>query len=163
MQRQTPNLRTLLVRSRFHSTPRRPKKWGSGPCKDHCANCQYMGRTSSILVTRMNKTYELHGTYDCTTSNVVYVLTCKLCKVQYVGEMQNKLLTHMAQHQFIVNHNDQYKPVACHYNSPGHCLRHMSMAIIRHDEQWSTTQRKTTERAVIVLYQSAIPFGLNVL
>jgi hypothetical protein len=162
-QRQTPNLRSLLVRSRFRSTPKRPRKWGCGPCKDHCMNCQYMERTSSILVTRTNKTYELHGTYDCTTSNVVYVITCKLCKVQYVGETQNKLLTRMAQHRFTINHDDQYKPVACHFNSPGHSLRHMSVAIIRHDEQWSMTQRKTTERAVIELFQSAIPFGLNIL
>jgi hypothetical protein len=39
----------------------------------------------------------------------------------------------------------------------------MTVAIIRHNEQWTNTQRKTTERAVIELFQCASPFGLNVL
>jgi hypothetical protein len=162
-QRQPPNLRSLLVRSRFNSTPKRSRPWGNSPCKDTCKNCQFMERTDSIIVTRTGKTYKLYGSYDCTTSNVVYVITCKLCKVQYIGETGNKLLTRMAQHRFTINHDDQFKPVARHFNSQSHNLRHLSVAIVRHNTQWTTTQRKATERAVIELFQSAIPFGLNIL
>jgi hypothetical protein len=69
----------------------------------------------------------------------------------------------MAQHRFTINHVDDFKPVARHFNSQSHSLRHLSVAIVRHNTQWTTTQRKATERAVIELFQSAIPFGLNIL
>ena len=160
--RQTPNLRAALVRSRFRSTSRRPKQWGSGPCGQNCMNCSNMIKTKTIKVTRTGQEYELHGTYDCNSYNLVYVITCKLCQKQYVGETKNKLKTRMAQHRFDIRHNDEFKPVACHFNSANHNVRHVNVAIIRNNTEWTNTQRKQCERAVIELFQSTIPFGLNI-
>jgi hypothetical protein len=83
--------------------------------------------------------------------------------MQYVGETRNKLKDRMAQHRFTVRHNDPEKPVACHFNSPRHSLKDMTIAIIRHNPQWNNTQRQQTERAVIELFQSSAPFGMNIL
>jgi hypothetical protein len=69
----------------------------------------------------------------------------------------------MAQHRYDIRHEDEYKPVACHFNSDRHNARCLSVSIIRNNTSWTNTQRKQTERAVIEIFQSAIPFGMNVL
>jgi hypothetical protein len=69
----------------------------------------------------------------------------------------------MAQHRFDISHNDEYKPVACHFNSPQHNVKDLRVTVLRHNSQWTNTQRKQTERAVIELFQSSRPFGMNIL
>jgi hypothetical protein len=69
----------------------------------------------------------------------------------------------MAQHRYNIRHNDEFKPVSCHFNSDRHNSTHISVCIVRNNTTWTNTQRKQTERAVIEIFQSAIPFGMNVL
>jgi hypothetical protein len=161
--RQPPNLRAALVRSRFRSTSKRPKPWGNGPCGQHCTNCAAMNKDNQLVASRTGQIYQVRGTYDCNTYNVVYVITCSLCKKQYVGETKNKIKTRMAQHRFDIRHNDEFKPVACHFNSERHNIGHISVSIVRNNTTWTNTQRKQTERAVIEIFQSAIPFGMNLM
>jgi hypothetical protein len=83
--------------------------------------------------------------------------------MQYVGETRNRLKLRMAQHRSTVKHNDPEKPVAIHFNGARHATKDISVSVIRHNEQWTNTQRQQTERAVIELFQTSTPFGMNIL
>jgi GIY-YIG catalytic domain len=54
---------------------------------------------------------------DCTSSNVVYLITCKHCKFQYVGETRQRFATRMSIHKSYIRskHNTL---IAQHFNGP---------------------------------------------
>ena len=50
---------------------------------DICQNCFVCKDEFTCTVT--GKTYKVRGKLFCTSSNVIYLISCKLCKEQYVG------------------------------------------------------------------------------
>ena len=50
---------------------------------DICQNCFVCKDEFTCTVT--GKTYKVRGKLCCTSSNVIYLISCKLCKEQYVG------------------------------------------------------------------------------
>jgi hypothetical protein len=65
--------------------------------------------------------YMVHWLYGSLTTwfiDCIYIITCKRCKIQYVGEadnIKNRMTTHISQ---IENNIDQ--DVALHFNKPDH-------------------------------------------
>ena len=51
-----------------------------------------------FIRTYVNSDYMLHKV-ACTTNNVVYLITCKNCSMQYVGMTTNGILTRLANHR----------------------------------------------------------------
>ena len=56
-------------------------------CKSkRCDICQnYLVCKNEFTCTVTGKTYKVRGKLCCTSSNVIYLISCKLCKEQYVG------------------------------------------------------------------------------
>ena len=66
----------------------------------------------------------------CKTSNVIYLIECKKCRKQYVGEAENALHLQMNGHR-----SDYYlrlldKPVVVYFNAPDHTFHNASVMII---------------------------------
>ena len=52
---------------------------------------------------------------NCQSSNIIYLITCTTCGIQYVGQTKNRLLTRFQGHHFdIKNQNDT--TVSCYFN-----------------------------------------------
>jgi hypothetical protein len=166
-RRQPPSLRTMLVRSRFCTNPKRELPWGNRPCRKKCINCPYMAVTNQVISSRNNRTIKLNGCYDCESSNVVYIITCKKCNIQYIGETRNMLKTRMTLHRSEIKNkahlkvSQQKKPVALHFNSDGHVMNDLCVTIARRNKAWDVVTRRTTERAFIQLFETVAPHGLN--
>jgi hypothetical protein len=167
-QRQPANLRTLLVQSRFCSNPKKKKPWGSGPCRKSCINCPYMDRMATAVSSKNGLAFPIKGNFDCESSNVVYIITCKRCQIQYIGETKNKLLTRMTLHRSEIKNkahlrvSQQDKPVSRHFNSDGHTIKDVRVIVARRNNAWNNVARKQTERAYIQLFQTQTPNGLNI-
>ena len=165
--RQPPNLRSMLVTSRFLSSPKRETKWGNKPCSKNCINCPYMDTVQEVSSTRNQRVVALKGHFDCESTNVVYIITCNRCKIQYIGETKNMLKTRMTQHRSDIIHkahervDQRDKPVARHFNSGGHVIKDLRVTIARRNNSWDTVTRRLTERAFIQLFQTVAPHGLN--
>ena len=56
-------------------------------CKsEKCDVCQnYLVCKNEFMCTVTGKTYKERGKLCCTSSNVIYLISCKLCKIQNVG------------------------------------------------------------------------------
>ena len=60
-------------------------------------------------------------TFTCQSDNLVYAITCQLCKMIYVGETARSLVVRFAEHLADIRYNHS-KPVAQHFDSVGHTI-----------------------------------------
>ena len=54
---------------------------------------------------------------NCTSSNVVYLVTCSVCKLQYVGETGRGAGVRWAEHLAKIRKNDRSQLIYSHFNS----------------------------------------------
>ena len=60
---------------------------GCGPCnKRRCSWCSRINKTSTFAGTQNCQVYHIFHTMDCQSAWVIYVIECKICKLQYVGK-----------------------------------------------------------------------------
>ena len=65
--------------------------------------------------------YQVNDHFDCTTSNIIYCITCTLCNKLYMGESGHTIGDHFREHLLDVKNkgSDLSKPVARHFISFG--------------------------------------------
>ncbi|OCT87795.1 hypothetical protein XELAEV_18021494mg [Xenopus laevis] len=83
--RQPPNLKALITRSALLQ----PTKNGTYPCgKKQCKTCPHILTSNKIPISDTLEEYITHGHYNCSTSNVVYLIQCTKCITGglYIGE-----------------------------------------------------------------------------
>ena len=62
---------------------------GCGPSdKPRCSWCTRINKTSTLTVTQNCKVYHIFHTVDCQSAWVIYVIECKICKLQYIGKSE---------------------------------------------------------------------------
>ena len=83
--------------------------------------------------------------FKCTTRNLVYLIRCRRCGLQYVGEMGNPLHTRMSGHRSDIRTGKIDKPVAAHFTQPDHSLEDLQVMGIQKIYQENTTLRKLRE------------------
>ena len=99
---------------------------------------------------------------NCTTSNIIYCITCSLCNKLYIGESGRKLGDRFREHLLDVKNkgSDLSKPVARHFNLPGHSHEHMEICgIYLHLGNNETRKRK--EQGLIFKLGTLAPNGIN--
>jgi hypothetical protein len=100
------------------------------------------------------------------TDNVIYVLTCKRCKKQYVGETKRSFIVRLKEHRRdICKHRDT--PVAKHFSSGDHTVEDIIPTILDFMAQdpshpKSTASRKEREKVRVCNLRSLEPLGINV-
>ncbi|OCT78073.1 hypothetical protein XELAEV_18029172mg [Xenopus laevis] len=74
--RQPPNLKSLITRSALLH----PTKNGTYPCdKKQCKTCPHILISDKIPIPDTLEEYSIHGHYNCSSSNVVYLIQCTKC------------------------------------------------------------------------------------
>ena len=70
------------------------KKYSIPRCNESaCNNCPGIDKSGQVISTSTGRKYRTQTRISCTSSNVIYMIQCNLCKKQYVGQTRNKLLT----------------------------------------------------------------------
>jgi hypothetical protein len=83
--KQPNNLRNLLVRAEMSKPNTTIGK--SHSCGDkRCKCCKHMQHSSSYTSKVTGKQYKIFCTVNCKSANVIYILECSVCGLQYVGE-----------------------------------------------------------------------------
>ena len=57
---------------------------------------------------------------NCNSENIIYVISCAKCGIQYTGQTKTSLRIRFNNHKSSIRRNDPDKSVAVHFNSPGH-------------------------------------------
>ena len=77
----SPNLKDKLVKS---NTDFQPKPNLSQPCwQPRCLTFTHMN-TSQVISNMENHSYPVRGNFNCKSKEVIYVMTCNICNIQYV-------------------------------------------------------------------------------
>ena len=84
--RKPKSLGDYLVRAKVDNHVSKNLLLGSVKCSSRrCEVCKYMGESSHFKSSQDNRRYSINYNLNCNSSNVVYLVTCKKCALQYVG------------------------------------------------------------------------------
>ena len=136
-------------------------------CSVRCNTCHYISQGSTFVSNVTKKSYNVVSpnlSMDCTSDNVVYLITCKKCGIQYVGETSQKLRSRFS------NHRNRLKKLTNlylyhHFSSDGHSVDDMSIMPIEEltssDRVSATSQRLEREDYWCKELCTYYPYGLN--
>ena len=98
--------------------------------------------------------YQHQITTKVTTSNIIYLITCMKCLMQYVGETKRRLKDRLAEHQGYVRNQDLTKATGQHFNTRGHSIYDMHITILEHVRNADEVFRKIREKMYINLFNT---------
>ena len=83
--RRCKNLKDILVRARLTNNNNSDTR-GCARCdKSRCQVCQSMSDSDSLHSHVTKKDYKINFSFNCDSSNVVYLFDCVVCRFQYVS------------------------------------------------------------------------------
>ena len=134
-----------LVRSafKFNNQP------GTFTCKrTRCKTCPFISNT--VKISGPNRSVKVTDHFTCISTNVIYCITCTLCKKISIGETGRRLADRFREHlrDAEQNNTDASKPVARHFNLPNHSHQNMTIygLSLHHG---NTESRKNLEQKLI--------------
>ena len=114
-------------------------------CGDkRCNTCKLGTFGSSIFVTSTNTTFQIKHQLTCKSSNVIYCITCKKCREQYVGETEQELHCRQRGHLHDINSNKSGLPYVTHFRECG--IEHYTVTAIEKVRQNDTDIRRSREK-----------------
>ena len=81
--------------------------------------CSCLNTTGRIICSATNREYSSKIRVDCKSSNLIYCITCKTCKIQYIGQTKCRLMDRFQGH-FYVNSKNLKDAVGHYFNQQGH-------------------------------------------
>ena len=116
----------------------------------------------SVKKRQQNKQDKKRHIYvnKCQTKNVIYMLGCKKCKAQYIGETHRTLQDRFSEHLGYVRNNHTKKVTGEHFNSKGHKQSDMMRTIIEKIHNNSSLFRKQREKMFISKFNTKYK-GMN--
>ena len=133
-----------------------------------CTYCPLMKRLDIVKCNFTKKSFKpqdlpKHVTREL--SNVIYLITCTKCHMQYVGETCRALRKRMYEHRSSVLKDGLSTPVSCHFKNDGHSHKHMQFSVLEwctpKVESDSTSKRRRIELCWIFKLHSLAPIGIN--
>ncbi len=154
------NLKDYLISSKLEKTY---KNGSSTKCnRPRCSHCSFINENTSFNSMYTKETFNMRCDTNCATSNVIYLITCKKCSIQYIGQTSQQLSKRMNQHRSdiknYIDHNFN-SHVVKHFNKSSHTLQHFSFQPI--DIVNSDMERLLKETYWIHRLNTVYPKGLN--
>ena len=111
------NLSDLLVHAVISPETRDPP--GNFRCEARrCKTCPILVATDTFASSMTGEHFKLKLRASCKTTNVIYLIQCRRCGLQYVGETGQPLHSRMNSHRFDIAHGHiDESPVAAHFTS----------------------------------------------
>ena len=156
--RRPRNLKDIIIRTRLDN----PLPIGGfTTCTDkRCLMCKFSGPTDTFSSPITGNSYKILGTTSCRTNNCIYLISCKQCQKQYVGETGD-LRRRINNHRSTIKTKRITEPVAEHFNLDGHKWEDMTVIVIDHNPRWSDSDRKNKEKFWMHRLKSFHPNGMN--
>ena len=141
------------------------------PCQKSCKTCKYINVHNYITSAVTSQNYTVSENRDekwnCKTENLVYLITCKKCKIQYVGETERMLSTRFCEHRRnATKSTTQNVLLYKHFQTNNHSADHMSIEILQvipksGNRNIDKKRRRNAEDFWIKQLNCAYPLGLN--
>ena len=141
-----------------NTQPPRPLSTSVPACRTECKTCLMIPSTTTFKSTSNNTEYTRRIDLTCKTRNIIYLITCLKCKLQYVGETGRTLNERMIDHRSSIKCN-RATAVGIHFNEADHdvtCVSVIPLEVVTHP-----ANRKEREQWYQSLLGTKHPFGLN--
>ena len=167
--RRSPNLRDLLVSAKLSSNSTNPHPQlpsGSYRCGKNCATCPYIfdGLTNYTFFST-GETRPIKSNLTCETKNLIYMIQCNRCNLQYIGETKRPLKERFNEHRRTIdNPNTKSKPTTAaeHFLAdPNHTANDMQLIPIEKVYSNRDSIRKAREAFLISKGRKLPPHDLN--
>ena len=93
-----------------------------------CKTCSTLLTTNTFTSKTTGRSYLMRCSATCKSSNIIYLIQCRKCGCQYVGETEQALNERMNSHRTDIRHKAE-KPVAIHLNTTGHKLEDLQVMV----------------------------------
>ena len=135
--RRPKNLGDNLVRA---ALPTDPKNTNTAPttlgrCKNanpFCIYCPRKNMSPQYTSSYTNRSYTGPTNYKCGVRNVVYLITCRKCNIQYVGQAYRTYREWISEHLGYIRRKKVDQATGKHFNLPGHTIHDMNHRVIAH-------------------------------
>ena len=118
--KQPNSLRNLLLRAEISKPNTTIDK--SHACGDKRCKCsKHMQHSSSYTSKVTGKQYKIFYTVNCKSANVIYILECSVCGLQYVGESKQPFHKRLNGHRSDLT-KKTFLPVSQHSRLSDHSL-----------------------------------------
>ena len=176
--RRLPNLKDILTSSNVTypplPTPMVQAQQLPPVCTrlGRCTYCPKLKKLEQITSFHTKQTFKCKSLppkhrVTCELSNVIYMINCNLCGLQYIGETKRPIRNRMYEHFNSVQkyQADKATPVSRHFSQNRHSVRNMEFSIM----QWmgdptspnATNRRKRQELYYIWAFPTLHPAGIN--
>ena len=172
--RRNKNLRDLLVHARTNKAPLKTRALPDDPpnplnkcVTKKCNYCPILDRSGKITSQTTGRTYYARKHISCKSHNLIYCITCTVCKKQYVGQTKNRLMDRFVMHYGNIKRKNQKDPIGRHFSTAGHDGKiNMTIHILEFIPAPSESipgqsLRDSLERKWIHRLQSIAPQGIN--
>ena len=152
------NLKDILVNSKLYTSN---KKNGFHKCSNkRCLPCQSALTGETVPIFSTNKTFTITKSLSCKSYNVIYLISCKRCKKQYIGKTETSLNLRVNNHRSFIKTKKQ-DPVAKHFYTDNHTFQDFQITAIDFIPHADTHTLCNKETFYIKLFNTIQPFGIN--
>lgn len=93
-EKQTANELASTKPKGYNITQATPKRCSN----KRCQTCQYFNTAQHFISTKAKRKYRIRESFTCASEFIIYLITCKKCKKQYVGKSTKTLRERMNRH-----------------------------------------------------------------
>ena len=133
-----------------------------------CQTCPHIITTDKFIGNITRQTHPCKYNICCKSNNLIYMISCKTCQKQYVGQTKNSLAKRFYSHFFNVRHQKKTDAIGLHFSSPDHKgINDISIHVLEfirlppHSDR-ALILRLQLEKNWIHLLRCPAPRGLNI-
>lgn len=164
--RRNRNLRDLLVNARLPSIPDSDEQPGFCECpskKCSVMNFAIFGDKFSSSVTKQS--FPINSFIHDKMDWLIYLITCKRCNMQYVGQTKTTLYTRFTNHKSDIKLHTTEKskqlPIGKHFNSGDHSFEDISIMAIESITKKEKDVINKRESFWVKKLRTLAPSGIN--
>ena len=161
--KRTKSLKDLLVKAKVPPLLSR-KSTRQLKCMKKCNKCNicpYVKECKSVTSSYSPVTVDINCSVNCTTPNVIYLITCTKCKDQYIGQTGRPVKERMKEHLRYIKNKMLTEPTGLHFNLPGHDMSMFTFTVLEKCPSISSrSYREEREEHFIKLFQTKFK-GMN--
>lgn len=123
----------------------------------NCKTCEHYDQSQYFRSKVTKRQYRIQHPFSCSSTNVIYLITCKKCKKQYVGQTTTSVRKRLNGHRSAMKAKiDTY--LYNHFNFPDHDTSHIKIQAI---DTTTPSDLSQLEHYWILTLKTFVPFGLN--
>ena len=160
--KRPPNIKDKIIRAKVPKpTISRAKRTipGMKRCLN-CGVCPFINEGKTVKSTSNNMKVDINTSVSCTSRNVVYLIGCKKCTQQYIGETERTVKERFLEHKGYVTSKVTNKATGEHFNQKGHSFSDMTVTVIEKIFNQNPQYRKQREKMWINRFNTKYK-GLN--